>query len=59
MEPSCSRQGLGTGFQLYEIGDTLSLMPDAGGTLFTYPGYGHMDPIWGTDRFGIVEQPLL
>ena len=34
-------------------------MPDADGTLFTYQDYGHMDAILGTDRFGIVEQPLL
>jgi signal transduction histidine kinase len=41
------------------VGDTLSLVPDADVTLFTYPDYGHMDHIFGTNHFGILEQPLL
>ncbi len=41
------------------VTDTLSLMADANVTLFTYPDYGHMDAILGTNHFAIVEQPLL
>jgi len=41
------------------VADTLSLMPDANVTLFTYPDYGHMDAILGTNYFSVVEQPLL
>jgi pimeloyl-ACP methyl ester carboxylesterase len=48
----------GRGFDTM-VGDTLSLMPDADVTLFTYPDYGHMDHMFGTDHFDILEQPLL
>ena len=41
------------------VSDTLSLMPDANITLFTYPDYGHMDAIFATNHFAVVEQPLL
>jgi len=48
----------GRGFDTM-VGDTLSLMPDAKVTLFTYPDYGHMDHMLGTDHFERLEQPLL
>jgi len=41
------------------VSDTLSLMPDADVTLFTYPDYGHVDHIFATDHFDNLEQPLL
>jgi pimeloyl-ACP methyl ester carboxylesterase len=41
------------------VADTLSLMPDVDVTLFTYPDYGHMDHMFATDHFEILEQPLL
>jgi hypothetical protein len=41
------------------VADTLSLMPDADVTLFTYPDYGHMDHMFATNHFDILEQPLL
>ena len=48
----------GRGFDTM-VTDTLSLMPDADVTLFTYPDYGHMDHMFGTDHFNVLEQPLL
>jgi pimeloyl-ACP methyl ester carboxylesterase len=48
----------GRGFDTM-VGDTLSLMPDADVTLFTYPDYGHMDHMFATNHFDILEQPLL
>jgi pimeloyl-ACP methyl ester carboxylesterase len=50
--------GNGRGFDTM-VADTLSLMPDANVTLVTYPDYGHMDHMLGTDHFEILEQPLL
>ncbi len=41
------------------VADTLSLMPDADVTLFTNPDYGHMDHMFATNHFDILEQPLL
>ncbi len=41
------------------VGDTLSLMPAANVTLFTYPNYGHMDHMFATDHRRHLEQPLL
>jgi pimeloyl-ACP methyl ester carboxylesterase len=50
--------GNGGGFDTM-VADTLSLMPDADVTLFTYPDYGHMDHMFATNHFEILEQPLL
>lgn len=41
------------------VDDTLSLMPAASVTLFTYPDYGHQDIVFATDHFDHLEQPLL
>jgi pimeloyl-ACP methyl ester carboxylesterase len=48
----------GRGFDTM-VEDTLSLMPDADVTLFTFPDYGHVDDLWATDHFDHLEQPLL
>ena len=48
----------GRGFDTM-VADTLSLMPDADVTLFTYPDYGHMDHMFGNNHFETLEQPLL
>jgi pimeloyl-ACP methyl ester carboxylesterase len=48
----------GRGFDTM-VGDTLSLMPNANVTLFSYPDYGHLDHVWATNHLNIVEQPLL
>ena len=48
----------GRGFDTM-VSDTLSRMPDANVTLYTYPDYGHVDHIVATNHFDILEQPLL